>query len=151
MTDNKPAYTVRATETDGALRYFATFMDGGGTRQEIAVDRDVYLALEECRLTEKRQANEAERHWERCKLTENQLAARTLRPPKPMEEAAAQAVDMQAALAALTDTQRRRFLLYYEHGLSYEQIAHIEGCVYSATVKSIISAKEKVQKFISGG
>jgi RNA polymerase sigma-70 factor (ECF subfamily) len=148
MTDNKPAYTVRATETDGTPRYFAAFEDGGGTRQEIEVDRDVYLALDACRLAEKRQINETERHWERCKLTENQLTARTLRPQKPMEEAVAQAVDMQTALATLTDTQRRRFLLHHEHKLTNEQIARVEGCSERAVKYSVTTAKWHLKKFL---
>ena len=147
MTDKKPAYTVRATETDGVIRYFAAFEDGCGIRQEIEVDDAVYLALDACRLIEKGQENERGRHWERFKLSEAQLAARTLRPQKPMEEAVAQAVDMQSALAMLTDTQRRRFLLYHDHGLSYEQIATIEGCKLQVVARSIDAAKSKLKNF----
>jgi DNA-directed RNA polymerase specialized sigma24 family protein len=150
MTDNKPAYTVRATETDGAARYFATFIDGEGTRQEIEIDRETYLALDGCRKHEQRQQKFFERHVEHLELSENQLAARTLRPPKPVEEAVAQAVDMQAALATLTDAQRRRFLLYHAHGLNHRQLAQAEGCSTTAAANSIAAAKAKLKRFFEG-
>jgi RNA polymerase sigma factor (sigma-70 family) len=150
MTDNKPAYTVRATETGGTPRYFAAFEDGCGTRQEIEIDYETYLALDACRKHEQRQRKFFERHIEHLELSENQLAARTLRPPKPVEEAAAQAVDMHAALAALTDTQRRRFLLYHAHGLNYRQLAQAEGCSTTAAEASVAAAKAKLKKFFEG-
>ena len=150
LADNKPAYTVRVAEAGGTTRFFAAFEDGSGIRQEIEVDEAVYLALDACRLIEKGQENERGRHWERFKLSEAQLAARTHRPQKPMEEAVVQAVDMQAALATLTEAQRRRFLLYYDHGLSYEQIAKAENRALNAIVQSINAAEEKLKNFFEG-
>ena len=147
MTDNKPAYTVRIAEVDGTTRYFTAFVDGSGIQHEIEIPREVYLALEDCRLTEKRQENEFDRHRERFELSEAQLAVRTLRPPLPMEEAVTQTVDMQAALATLTDTQRRRFLLYHDHGLSFEQIAKAENRIKSTIVESIMAASEKIKNY----
>ena len=151
MTDKKPAYTVRVAETDGAICYYATFVDGNGTLQEVEINREIYLALEDCRLIEKGQENERGRHWERFRLSEGQLAARTLRPQRPMEEAVTLTADMQSALSTLTDTQRRRFLLYHEHELDFSQIAHIEGCYHSAVIKSISAAQDKLKKYFSEG
>ena len=150
MPIEKFTYAVREKTVDGVAQYYAAFTNGDGLPQEAEIPYEVYLALVQFRREERRQANIFSRHLEHLELSEAQLAARMLMPPLPMEEAVAQTADMQAALAVLTETQRRRFLLYYEHGLTYEQIAHVEGCAYSATVKSIASAKEKVQKFISG-
>ena len=114
------------------------------------MNREIYLALDDCRLIEKRQINEVERHQERFELTEGQLAARTLRPPKPMEEATELSSDVQAALATLTDTQRRRFLLYHEHGLNHDQIAAVEGCKRQAVTQAIAAATEKIKIFFEG-
>jgi len=150
MIDNKPTYTVRTGETDGSLRYYAAFVDGDGIPREAEINREVYLALEECRRHEQRQVRSDERHRERLVLSEGQLAERILLPSRSIEEAVAQAADIQAALASLTSTQRRRLLLYYEHGLSYEQIAEIENCAYQVITKSVVLAKEKLQKFFEG-
>ena len=150
MSDDSCTYAVREETIDGATRYYATFEDSNGVQQEAEIPCEVYLALDQCRLVDKRQVNEVERHWERYELTEGQLAARTLRPPKSMEEAVVQTVDMQAALASLTDAQRRRFLLYHEHGFNMEQIAGVEGCSHPAVLKSIAIAQEKLEKYFSG-
>jgi len=151
MSDDTSAYAVREETIEGATRYYAAFKDGNGIRQETEVNREIYLALNQCRLVEKRQENELDRHWERFELSEAQLAARTFKPPLPMEEAVAQTADMQAALATLTDTQRRRFLLYHEHGLNYEQIAAVEGCKFQVVAKSIEAAKTKLKIFLTRG
>jgi RNA polymerase sigma-70 factor (ECF subfamily) len=57
---------------------------------------------------------------------------------------------MQDALATLTETQRRRFLLYHEHGLCCEQIAAVDGCTHPAVLKAISAAQEKLEKYFSG-
>jgi len=150
LADNKPAYTVRVAEAGGTTRFFAAFEDGNGTRQEIEIDEAVYLTLDACRLIEKGQENERGRHWERLELSEAQLAARTFQPPTPMEEAVAQSVDMQSALTTLTDTQRRRFLLYHEYGLNHDQIATVESCKRQAVTQSIAAAAEKIKLFFEG-
>jgi len=147
MRGNSTAYTVRIEETDGATRYLAAFADGDGTRQEVEINREIYLALEDCRRHEQRQMKYFDRHIEHLELSEAQLAARALRLPQPMDEAAALAVDMRDALAALTETQRRRFLLYHAHGLNYRQLAEVEGCSTTAAENSVTAAKAKLQKF----
>jgi len=151
MSDDTSAYVVREEIGDGTIRYYAAFEDGNGVQQEAEIPYAVYLALDQCRLVEKRQENERVRHRERFELSEAQLAARTLRPPLPMEEAVVQAVDMQAALATLTETQRRRFLLYHEHGLNYEQIAAVEGCKFQVIARSIEAAKVKLKNYFDEG
>jgi len=151
MTDNKPAYTVRTGETDGAPRYYAAFADGDGIHREVEVSLEVYLALDDFRRHDLRQIRSGERHRERFALSESQLAERMKAPPKPLEESVDDAVSLQAALAALTSTQRRRFLLYHGHGLSFEQIAEIENCAYQVITRSVALAKEKLQKFFEEG
>jgi len=150
VIDNKPTYTVRTKNTDGALRYYAAFVDGDGRSQEVEISREVYLALEDCRRHEQRQARSDERHEERFALSEGQLAERQARPPLLLEDSVVLAADMQAALATLTDTQRRRFLLYQEHNLSFEQIAIVEGCTHPAVLKALATAQEKLKKYFSG-
>jgi len=150
MIDNKPTYTVRIENTDGVLRYYAAFTDGDGHSQEVEISHAVYLVLEECRRHEQRQARSDERHEERYALSEGQLAERLVKPPQLLEDSVVLAADMQAALATLTDTQRRRFLLYQEHNLSFEQIAIVEGCTHPAVLKALAMAQEKLKKYFSG-
>ena len=55
------------------------------------------------------------------------------------------------ALATLTETQRRRYLLYHIGGLAMRKIAPIEGVVYSKIQKSIEASERKIKKFLTDG
>ena len=145
MSFERFTYAVREESVDGEYRYFAAFIDGSGNQQEVEIPREVYLALEDCRRDTNRQIASIKRHQERFNLSEGQLAVRATASSAGMEER----VEMQAALTALTETQRRRFLLYHEHNLTYEQIAAVEGCTYQVIVRSVASAQNKLQKYFS--
>jgi len=147
MPFEKFTYAVRAENADGAPRYFAAFVDGGGNPQEVEIPREVYLALEACRRDMNRQIASIKRHQERLALSEGQLAARVNASHAPMEERVDAALSMQAALASLTETQRQRFLLYHEYGLNVEQIATVEDCAHPAIVKAISTAQQKLEKY----
>ena len=55
------------------------------------------------------------------------------------------------ALNALTDVQRRRYLLYKIDGMTEEEIADLESTTHQAVSKSLISAKRKIQKILTDG
>ena len=50
-------------------------------------------------------------------------------------------------LESCTATQRRRFLLYALDGLSYEQIARLDGCSKYTVRDSVEAARKKFQDF----
>ena len=144
-------YHLHTDMSCGEQRYYASFKDSNGQKQEIEVSCEVYLALDRCRLDEKRQKNISDRYLEHFDLFENQLAARMLVQPQTVEVVVEQAADMQAALATLTKAQQRRFSLYYMHGLSYEEIAKAENLSKQGVAQSIGRAIEKIKKFFSEG
>ena len=45
----------------------------------------------------------------------------------------------------LPEVQRRRFRLYFDYGLTYEQIGKIEGCSKMPVKRSIDRAIEKIR------
>lgn len=143
-------YTICEKSKDGVIRYFASFLDGNGLSQESEISYDIYLILDECRRHENRQKRSMERHQERLTLDEHQLAARMLSPPNSMEDTVLLAADLQNALQTLTDTQRRRFLLYHEHGLNFQQISSVEGCSARAIEYSVEAAIKCLKKYFSG-
>ena len=51
---------------------------------------------------------------------------------------------LSKAICELTETQRKRLLLYYYDRLTYEQIAKIEGCTKMPILRSIKKAEEKI-------
>jgi RNA polymerase sigma-70 factor (ECF subfamily) len=46
----------------------------------------------------------------------------------------------------LPKTQRRRLALYYFGGLTYEQIATLEGCTKMPVKRSVDRAEEKIRQ-----
>ena len=54
------------------------------------------------------------------------------------------------ALTALTEVQRRRYLLYHVEGKTVREIANIENVAFQVIDRSILSAKKKIKKYLDG-
>lgn len=54
---------------------------------------------------------------------------------------------LHRAISVLPEIQKRRLILYYFQGLTYEQIAEMEGCTKRAVKFSVDIAVEKLKKF----
>ena len=149
MFDNSNPYILRTEIAEGITHYFISFTDGQAIPRETEVSRPVYLEF--CRFV-KRERNlrrSDERHIEQSDLTDETLYNRALRPPKSVEETAFDSLRderLQQAIAELPETQRRRFVLYHEFGLTYEQIAEMEGCTQMPVKRSIDRATEKIRE-----
>ena len=55
------------------------------------------------------------------------------------------------ALDALSEVQRRRYLLHHVNGLTTRQIAEIQGSTQQAVSKSLVWAEKKIKKFFASG
>ena len=94
--------------------------------------------------------NEVDRHYEQSELTEASLYDRAVHRPATVEESALQSMEyaqLHRAISALPEIQKRRLILYYFQGLTYEQIAGMEGCTKRAVKFSVDIAVEKLKKF----
>jgi len=96
-----------------------------------------------------------ERHIEQSELSCRSLYKRALQPPKSVESVVFDKIIydvMQLAIENLPETQRRRFVLFHEFGLTCPQIAEIEECTKQGVRQSIILAenkiKEKIKKYL---
>lgn len=149
MFDNTNPYTLRTEIVEGITHYYVSFMDGQAIPRETKVSRPVYLEF--CRFV-KRERNlrrSDERHIEQSDLTDETLYNRALQPPKSVEDAAIDDIrdeQLRQVIAELPETQRRRFILYHEFGLTYEQIAEMEGCTKRAIKFSVDLAEEKIKE-----
>ena len=56
--------------------------------------------------------------------------------------------DLYTAISELPKIQRRRLILYYFVGLTYEQIAEMEGCSFQAIAKSVTIAEKNLKKLL---
>lgn len=89
------------------------------------------------------------RHAEQSELTDETLYRRATNPPKGVEETVfdiQQNDRLRKAIAELTEVQRKRPILYYEFGLTYKEIAKIEGCSHVAVMHSLERAKATIEK-----
>jgi RNA polymerase sigma factor (sigma-70 family) len=150
--DNRfDTYTLRTEVADGITHCFVCFKDGQGVFHETEVSPLVYSAFCQFVKTERNLRRSDERHIEQSDLSDKLLSKRAVHPQKSIEDIildAEQADALQAAIAELPETQRRRFVLYYYSELTYNQIAEMEGCSHVAVIHSLEKAKAAIDKRI---
>ena len=94
--------------------------------------------------------NEVDRHYEQSELTKASLYDRAVHRPATVEESALQSMEyaqLHRAISGLPEIQKRRLILYYFQGLTYERIAEMEGCTKRAVKFSVDIAVEKLKRF----
>ena len=149
MFDNSSPYTLYKDVIEGITHYFISFEDGENIHRETEVSRSVYLEFLRFVKKERNLRRWDERYAEQYELTEEKLYERALYPPKSIEEKtfdSLQNEQLRLAIQELPEIQRRRFVLQHEFGLTYEQIAKIEGCKRQPVTRSIERAEEKIKE-----
>lgn len=145
--DKYNPYTIGTTE-DG--RHWLTFLDGQGNRHHFEISAAVFTLFDSFELDDLSYLNEVDRHYEQSELTEASLYDRAVHRPATVEESALQSMEyaqLHRAISELPKIQKRRLILYYFQGLTYEQIAGMEGCTKRAVKFSVDIAMEKLKKF----
>lgn len=148
MFDNTNPYSIRMEETDGLTHYYAAFTDGQGIFREVEISCEVYQQFCSFVKRERNLRRSDERHLEQSELTEETLCRRAVHNPKPIEEALSDKIrkeQIEQVIAELPEIQRRRLQLYFEYGLTYEQIGQMEGCSKMPVKRSIDRALEKIR------
>jgi len=149
MSKNEMTYTPYFKRLGGLRQYFVRFRDGHGLWQEASVSRAVYLEFQRSIRKEQSQSRWDRRYIERSELTDQSLYDRALHKSKSVSEIVLDHLrdeQVTQAIAKLPDLMRRRFLLYHDCGLTYEQIAEIEGCTKMPVKRSIDRAEEKIRE-----
>ena len=151
MFDNANHYALRTEIFEGITRYFVSFVDGQNIPRETEVSRPVYLEFLRFVKHERNLRRSDERNTEHSDLSEGTLNRRTANPPKSVEEMAFDILrneQLRLAIQQLPEIQRRRFVLHHEFGLTYEQIAEMEGCSHSSAFTAVKRAEEKIKAVI---
>jgi len=149
MFDNANPYTLRTEISGGITRYYVTFKDGQAVLREAEVSRSVYMEFLRFIKVERNLRRWDERHIEQITLSDEELYKRALYRPKSLEETVCdswQNERLWLAIRQLPEIQRRRLVLYHEFGLTYEQIAEIEGCKKQSVCESVIRAEEIIKR-----
>lgn len=145
--DKYNPYTIGTTEDS---RHWLTFLDGQGNRHHFEISAAVFTLFDSFELDDLSYLNEVDRHYEQSELTEASLYDRAVHRPAMVEESALQSMEyaqLHRAISELPEIQKRRLILYYFQGLTYEQIAGMEGCTKRAVKFSVDIAVEKLKKF----
>ena len=145
--DKYNPYTIGTTE-DG--RHWLTVSDGQGNRHHFEISAAVFALFDSFELDDLSYLNEVDRHYEQSELTEASLYDRAVYRPATVEESALQSMEyaqLHRAISGLPEIQKRRLILYYFQGLTFEQIAGMEGCTKRAVKFSVDIAVEKLKKF----
>ena len=153
--DKDNPYEVFTTGIDTAQpHYDLSFEDSSRVKQCIEISKALFDAFDRFELDDLSFMNEVDRHYEQSEQTEQSLNKRASQPQESVEEAIFQRVEIETlhqAIAQLPEKQRRRLILYYFDGLTYEQIAAIEGCAFQVVAKSVRAAEKNLKKFLIGG
>ena len=153
--DKDNPYEVFTTGIDTAQpHYYLSFEDSSGLKQCVEIEKALFDVFDRFELDDLSFMNEVDRHYEQSEQTEQSLNKRASQPQESVEEAIFQRVEIETlhqAIAQLPEKQRRRLILYYFDGLTYEQIAAIEGCAFQVAAKSVRAAEKNLKKFLIGG
>ena len=79
--------------------------------------------------------HEIDNHYEHSTLTEQSLNARAAVPDDTLEDIVFRKIQnerLHKAISELPELQRRRLMLYYFGGYTFEQIGSMEGCTKRA-------------------
>lgn len=110
----------------------------------------LYRAFDDFELEDISHLNQVSRYQEQSELTEVSLHSRAVEVPEPLEEQVYRKFlreKLHKAIGKLPEVQRRRLMLYYFGGYTYQQIAEMEGCKHPAIIKSVAAAEKKLKKY----
>lgn len=144
--DKYNPYTLTIKED----KHFLSFRDGQGVLRELQITKELFEVLNRFELDDLSILNEWDRHIEHFEQTEQSLNRRAFFKAESVEETVLrnlQYEQLHRAIFELPETQRRRLILYYFRGLTYEQIAKMEGCTIMPVKRSIDSAIKKLKLF----
>ena len=128
--------------------YYIAFADGQGIHHKQEISMELYAAFNSFELDDISHMNAVSRHLEQSELTVESLTQRAFNPPEPVDEYVFRKLmygELHKAIDMLPDVQRRRLLLYYFGGNTYDQIAQMEGCTKMAVKFSIDIAIKKLR------
>ena len=150
--DRDNPYTIFTTDANTATpHYYLAFTDGSGAKQRVEIDKTLFDTFDSFELDDVSFMNEVDRHYEQSEQTEQSLSRRAAQPQKSVEDAVfqrAEADKLHQAIAKLPKKQRRRLMLHYFEGLTYQQIAEMEGCKYQTVQDAIYAALKNLKKFL---
>lgn len=128
--------------------YYVSFADVQGGCHKERISRELYEQFDRFELEDISQLNVISRYYEHSGLTEGTLNRRAIVQPESLEDGVYRKImydQLHSAIRQLPVVQRRRLLLYYFGGFTFEKIAEMEGCRHPAIIKSVRAAEKKLK------
>ena len=129
--------------------YYISFTDGQGIFHTQEISIELFAAFNGFELDDISRINEASRHLAEADAGEEPLVHRIADTTEPVEDIVYRRSmyhELHKAIAQLPEIQRRRILLYYFGGYTYEQIAQMENCTKRAIKFSVDAALKKLRE-----
>ena len=136
-------------ELDG--KYYIEFADGQRKAHCMEISRELYEAFDRFELDDLKHLNFVDRHIEQSEIYDITLHRRSGQAGESAENEAIRKIaleELYSAISMLPAIQKRRLVLYYFVGLTYEQIAEMENCSFQAIAKSVTTAEKKLKKLL---
>ncbi len=146
--DNLNPYTLSIENNT----YYISFSDGQGIFHKQEISTELYAAFNSFELDDISRINEASRHLTEANFGDEPLGHRISDLSEPVEDNVYRRImyqELHKAIGQLPEIQRRRLLLYYFGGYTYEEIAKMEGCKHPAIIKSVATAERNIKKTLS--
>ena len=115
------------------------------------ISRELYEAFDGFELDDLKHLNIVDRHIEQSEVYDITLHRRSGQAGESAESEAIRKITLEelyTAISMLPEIQKRRLVLYYFVGLTYEQISEMEGCSFQAIAKSVTTAEKKLKKLL---
>lgn len=132
-------------------KYYLEFADGQMKKHCLEISSELYDEFDRFELDDLKYLNIIDRHIEQSEIYDSTLHRRSGQAGESAENEAIWKIvleELYAAISMLPKIQKRRLILYYFDGLTYEQIAEMEGCSFQAIAKSVTAAEKKLKKLL---
>ena len=153
--DQNNPYTLYTTGISSEHPHFyISFYNHEGEQHHLEIEKALFDALDKFELEDLSFLNEMDNHYEQSELSTESLYLRAATPPDMLEDVVFQKIEeeqLHIAISKLPEVQRKRLILYYFSGCTYEEIAKQEGCSKIAIKKSIDGAIKNLRKFFLMG
>ncbi len=126
-----------------------------GRREDVEVNKEVYKAFKQSYWKEKNNDRSFYKHTypisalEGANSQEERFEELTSKEC-PIEVLTEIKDELDSCLSMISETMRKRLLLYYSYGYSIKQIAEMDNVSFDAVKQSIMIGKEKIGKFFKG-
>lgn len=144
--DKKNPYTLSGCDN----KHYLSFEDGQGNTYRLEISPELYCAFNEFELADLKELNIVDRHIEHSELTEESLNNRAFRHERSVEDTVIENMlyeKLREGIATLSEMQKRRLILHYFYGLTYEDIAAKEGCSHVAVIYSVKAAIKNLKNY----